>query len=312
MKALVAEDDLVSRLMLTKLLSRWGYDVSAVDNGEDAWEYLQQLDAPAIVLLDWMMPGMDGLEVCRRLRDIESKSSSYVILLTSRDAKEDIVTGLEAGADDYLPKPYHSDELQARLKVGKRIIDLQDRLIRLSNTDVLTGLGNRRRFFDAAKSEIYRSQRYKIPLCLILIDLDNFKMVNDTYGHDAGDEVLRGFSQLILERLRESDIACRIGGDEFALLLPHTELANAAKVAESLRIIVESKDFYPDTWDPNEQTWRVTLSVGVGERNDLDLSVDDFYKRIDTYLYRAKNGGRNQIFASDFDGNLVITHLENQ
>lgn len=299
MKALIAEDDLISRLMLTKLLTRWGYDLTAVDNGDDAWEYLQQLDAPAIVLLDWMMPGMDGLEVCRRLRDIESKSSSYVILLTSRDGKGDIVQGLEAGADDYLPKPYDSDELQARLKVGKRIIDLQDRLIRLSNTDVLTGLGNRRRFFDAAKSEMYRSQRYNIPLCLIVIDLDNFKLINDTYGHDAGDEMLRGFSQLILDRLRESDIACRIGGDEFAILLPHTELVNAVKVADSLRMSVEQKNFHPETWDGDPQTWQITLSVGVAELSEVDLSVDDFYKRSDGYLYRAKNHGRNQVFALD-------------
>lgn len=298
MKALIAEDDLISRMMLTKLLTRWGYEVTAVDNGQDAWEYLQHVDSPSIVLLDWMMPVLDGLEVCRRLRDLESKSSSYVILLTSRDAKGDIIQGLEAGADDYLPKPYDSDELQARLKVGKRIIDLQDRLIRLSNTDALTGLGNRRRFFEAGKSEMYRSLRYKIPLCLILIDMDNFKRVNDTYGHDIGDDVLRLFADMITARLRESDIACRNGGDEYAIWLPHTNLENAVKVADALREHVEQTDFNLNLQAEGGPDWRVTLSLGVAELSEEDLTVDDFFKRVDSYLYKAKNGGRNQVYSA--------------
>jgi two-component system cell cycle response regulator len=296
MKAIIAEDDLISRLMLSKLLIRWGYETTAVDNGEAAWEALQDLDVPAIVLLDWMMPGMDGIEVCRKLRDLESKSSSYVILLTSKDGKSDIIQGLEAGADDYLPKPYDPEELQARLKVGKRIIDLQDRLIRLSNTDVLTSMNNRRRFFDAMKAEMYRSQRYKIPLCLISLDMDNFKLINDTFGHDAGDEVLRAFSQLITERLRESDIACRIGGDEFVIILPHTELVNACVVAEKLRETVEQLNFQPNQADAGAPAWRITLSIGVAELGETDLTVDDFYKRTDSYLYRAKNAGRNCVY----------------
>ena len=294
MKALIAEDDNISRLMLSKLLTRWSFEVTAVEDGEQAWAYLQHVESPSIVLLDWMMPGMDGLEVCKRLRAIETESSSYVILLTSRDAKSDIVQGLEAGADDYLPKPYDSEELQARLNVGCRIIDLQERLIALSKTDALTALGNRRMFFESARSEIYRSRRYHFPLSLILIDLDHFKKINDTCGHDSGDLVLRGIAQIFAARFRDSDIVCRIGGDEFAILLPHTAVSEAYLVAESIRIDMLQRRFGLDGIEDKDNP-TITMSIGVSQLEPGDGTVDDLYRRTDSFLYVAKHHGRNQV-----------------
>ncbi len=294
MKILIAEDDITSRLMLKNLLLHWGYEVVAVENGKQAWEILQQPNAPAIALLDWVMPELDGIEVCRRVRAQEVIKSFYLIILTSLSGKKDLIQGLNAGADDFLTKPYDREELQARLNVGKRMIELQDKLLELSNTDSLTGLGNRRRFFDAARSEIHRSLRYYNPLSLILADLDAFKSVNDRYGHKAGDFVLHECAHLMQATLRDSDIICRMGGDEFAVILPQTELLGATSLAERVRKIIEQHDFICEDKDNICQTIKITLSMGVAQFTQTDRSIDDLYQRADSQLYKAKNEGRNR------------------
>lgn len=294
MKILIAEDDLTSRLMLKNLLIHWGYEVVVAVNGKEAWEILQQPSAPSIALLDWIMPELDGIDVCRKVRAQETIKSNYLIILTSLNAKKNLIQGLNAGADDYLTKPYDSDELQARLNVGKRVIELQDKLLELSNTDVLTSLGNRRRFFDAAKSEIHRSLRYYTPLSLILADLDAFKIINDSYGHKAGDQVLQGCAQLLKSVLRESDVICRMGGDEFAVILPQTEILGATVLAERIRMSIEQYRFSCEDNEGVSRIVKITVSIGVGELASTDRSIDDLYQRTDSLLYTAKNEGRNQ------------------
>ena len=294
MKILIAEDDLTSRLMLKNLLLHWGYEVVAAVDGKEAWEILQQPTAPAIALLDWVMPGLDGIEVCRKVRAQETIKSFYLIILTSLTGKKDLIQGLNAGADDFLTKPYDSDELQARLNVGRRVIELQEKLLELSNTDALTSLGNRRRFFESAKSEIHRSMRYYTPLSLILADLDAFKIVNDSYGHKAGDYVLVECSRLLVSALRDTDVVCRMGGDEFAVILPQTELLGATCLAERIRRQIEQHEFFCEDADGFSQIVRITVSMGVGELSATDRSIDDLYQRTDSLLYTAKNEGRNR------------------
>ncbi len=294
MKILIAEDDLTSRLMLKNLLVHWGFEVIAVDNGKQALEALSQPDAPMMALLDWMMPEMDGLEVCRQVRERENFQSIYIIILTSLSAKKDMIQGLNAGADDYVIKPYDNEELHARIDVGRRVVELQDKLLALSNTDALTGLGNRRRFFEVAKSEIYRSLRYYVPLSLILADLDGFKSINDSYGHNNGDRVLQEVAILLTKNLRETDILCRMGGDEFAMILPQTEINGAAILAERLRRAIEQHAFCLEDKNGERRNGKLTLSLGVGQFEVNDGSIDDLYKRADQLLYLAKSEGKNR------------------
>ncbi len=209
MKILVAEDDGLVREVLTRTLSVLGYDVVAVADGQQAWHALQQPDAPRLALLDWMMPGIDGPEVCRRLRERGPGPYVYVILLTAKTGRADVVAGLNAGADDYIVKPFHQDELEARVRAGRRIVDLEAQLLeakeqlRLQATcDPLTGLLNHGAIQDAFRMELRRASRERGRLGLVLLDLDLFKSVNDTYGHLAGDAVLREAAQRMKATVR--------------------------------------------------------------------------------------------------------------
>ena len=202
MKILIAEDDFTSRSMLTAILKKWGYDPVVTEDGMAAWDALQKPDAPRLVLLDWNMPGLDGLEVCRRLRTKETPNPPYVILLTGRGEKGDIVRGLEAGANDYIAKPYDNAELQARIRVGQRMLELQAKLLEARDAlahqathDALTGIFNRRAILDRLAQEISRAERDGTPLSVGMFDIDHFKKINDTFGHQAGDDVLVAFAR---------------------------------------------------------------------------------------------------------------------
>ncbi|MCX5756978.1 MAG: diguanylate cyclase, partial [Candidatus Hydrogenedentes bacterium] len=227
MRVLIAEDDLTSRNILAAILKKWGHDPVVTKDGAAAWNVLQQPDAPKLVLLDWNMPGMEGLEVCRRLRDNASSNPPYVILLTGRGEKGDIVRGLEAGANDYIAKPYDNEELQARIGVGKRMLELQaslldtrDALEHLAMHDPLTGIFNRRAILDRLRAEISRARRDGGRLSVGMCDLDHFKKINDRLGHQAGDELLKAISKRLKNLVRSSDTVARMGGDEFMLLMP--------------------------------------------------------------------------------------------
>jgi two-component system, cell cycle response regulator len=219
MKILVADDEQISRRVLEVMLNKWGYDTISAENGAEAWELMQKPDAPNLVISDWMMPAMDGIELCKKLRGLEMPGYIYCILLTTRAEKKDVIQGLESGADDFIVKPFDHEELRSRVKIGERIINLEQKIITMANTDYLTGVLNRRAFMNRLAEEIDRGTRHKTGLAIILADIDHFKNVNDSYGHQIGDLVLKKFSEKISETSRSYYVIGRYGGEEFIACL---------------------------------------------------------------------------------------------
>jgi diguanylate cyclase (GGDEF)-like protein len=296
MRILIAEDDLVSRRVLEGFLNKWGYDVVAVTDGEEAWNALQEEDAPQMAILDWMMPRVDGVEVCRRLRQRGPEPYVYALLLTAKGQKQDVVEGMEAGADDYLTKPFDPGELQARLRAGRRILALQGALVSARDAlkfqathDPLTGLWNRLASAEALRRELSRSVRRKEPISVIMADLDHFKSVNDTYGHLSGDAALREAAHRLRSSVRAYDTVGRYGGEEFVLVLPECDAQGALHQAERIRGKFEREPFdLPDARIP------VTLSLGAASVEAKDgLEPDALIWAADQALYRAKARGRN-------------------
>ena len=223
MRALIAEDDSISRRMLEAFLVKWGYEVMVAKEGEEAWGMLQENDAPQLAILDWMMPGRAGIDICRSVRQMEGRPSIYIILLTARGHKKDMVEGLEAGADDYVTKPFDPFELRARLRAGQRIVELQEQLVQArealrdqASRDPLTGLWNHGTIIAILRKEVARASRTHGPFALAMADVDRFKTINDTYGHPAGDAVLREASRRLRGAMRTYDSLGRYGGDELA------------------------------------------------------------------------------------------------
>ena len=298
---LVVDDNPIIQKMMNISLSKAGYEVSSAENGRDALCKFNEKFYP-IVITDWMMPEMDGLELCRAIRNLSLDSYVFIILLTAKDSKDDIIKGLEAGADDYLIKPVNHPELMARLNTGIRILELEKSLKKANNeirilsiTDHLTGCYNRGYIGEHLPREITRAHRYKHPLSVIISDIDHFKKVNDSYGHQAGDHVLREFVRLLKGSVRNNvDWLARYGGEEFMIVLPETDLKDTMMLCEKLRMIVENNIFtYKET------NIRITASFGfagsglVGSCNDK--IVDEMINRADKYLYQAKQEGRNRV-----------------
>jgi len=293
---LIAEDDPIFRRILQSWLQRWQYRVSAVDNGLDAWNVLQKEDAPQMVILDWIMPGLDGIELCHRIRSRGQSPYRYVLLLTAKDDKQDIVAGLEAGADDYLTKPFEVDELRARIRAGTRILELQEALIRARGAlefeaahDRLTALWNRGAIVDLLRREIQRGMRTEEPLGIVMADLDYFKKINDTQGHLVGDAVLQEIARRLVAAVRSYDFVGRFGGEEFLIVLPGCDAPDLAVIAERLRCCVADQ--------PIGQT-SVTLSLGIasiqqGGQGPWDCEI--LLRAADAALYTAKAGGRNRV-----------------
>ncbi len=300
---LLVEDNPVSRKVVEKILVKAGHDVTTAETGREALALFKKKFFP-IVLTDWMMPEVDGLELCRIIRNTSSEGYVYIILLTARDSKDDIVTGLKAGADDYLNKPISPPELIARLNTGLRVLELEKSLkaaneeIRaLSITDPLTGCLNRGYMNEHLPEEIKRSKRYNRALVLIMCDIDHFKRVNDTYGHQAGDLVLTEFAKQIRETLREDiDWVVRYGGEEFLVVLPETEFRGGCSMAERLRTTISLPEL-----KVRGNKIRVTASFGVIGFDpigaDDKITMDDMIARADEYLYQAKAEGRNRVCA---------------
>src|SRR5579864_223913 len=224
--SLIAEDYPGFRLAVERLLKKWGYDAIAAVNGKEALEILIGDDPPRLAILDWMMPGLDGVEICRRVREQNREPYIYILLLTARDTPEELVEGMEAGADDYLRKPVNSHELRVRLRAGRRILDLQEELMcareilrRQATLDPLTELWNRGAMFDILTRELKRAHRESSTPSIIMADLDHFKAVNDRLGHAAGDAVLQEAARRMGLCIRPYDSACRYGGEEFLIVL---------------------------------------------------------------------------------------------
>jgi two-component system, cell cycle response regulator len=297
---LIAEDDPLFRRVIARWFERWDYRVTVVENGLDAWDVLQKEDAPQLAILDWMMPGIDGLELCRKIRSRKQGPYRYVLLLTARDDKQDVVAGLEAGADDYLTKPFEVDELRARVRAGKRILDLQaallharDELQSVAAHDSLTGLWNRGAILDLLLGEISRRRRSLDALGVIMADIDHFKKINDTHGHLVGDAVLREVTRRLAASLRQYDSVGRYGGEEFLLILPACSPANLLISAERLRHSIADQPV-----ETSAGQIPVTLSLGLdsveqGEKETPDCET--LLRRADEALYAAKNRGRNRV-----------------
>jgi two-component system cell cycle response regulator len=297
---LLAEDDPVTRMLMTRFLKKAGYEVDAVADGTQALEHMTKQYYPFLVT-DWEMPEMDGIELCKAVRNLQLDGYVYALLLTARNAKEHIIAGLEAGADDYLVKPVHEPELIARLNTGRRILALEHSLRAanernriLSVTDPLTGAFNRRYMMEQLPRELERCRRYGNPLSVIMCDVDHFKQVNDVKGHSAGDDVLQQFVARMQRSVRaNSDWVARLGGEEFLIVLPETGFRGAMFVAEKIRAIMTSLPFVTREGDVV-----ATSSFGVASTEshgpDLVMKSETLIRAADQCLYTSKQSGRNR------------------
>jgi two-component system, cell cycle response regulator len=293
---LIAEDDPIFRKLLQSRLQNWGYKVIAVEDGTAAWELIQQSDTPDLLILDWMMPGIDGIELCRRIRERNRDSYQYIVLLTGKDGSQNVVKGLEAGADDYLTKPFDLGELRARVRTGKRILSLQRELIQAredlrfqATHDSLTGLRSRGATLDLLSSELQRGFRAHSSTGILMIDLDHFKSVNDTHGHLAGDAVLKEAAQRISNAVRSYDFVGRYGGEEFLAVLSNCTLGELEVVAERIRSAVAEAAIVT-----NSVSIEVTVSVGGVVASDRTPDLE-LLSAADSALYQAKRAGRNRV-----------------
>jgi len=304
LKVLLADDSPVFRNMLQKMLLEWGCDVITVTDGQQAWDILRQENGPRMALLDWMMPGMEGAEVCRQVRANIHDRYVYIVLLSVRSDLEDVVEGIESGADDYIVKPFQVDELRARLRAGRRVLDLQEQLVEArealreqATRDGLTGLWNRTAIFDILQNELARSGRSGEPLIVLMADLDGFKPVNDHFGHMAGDAVLRQVAGRMRGSVRRYDAVGRYGGEEFLMVLPGCELPGGLILAERIRDAIGTECF-----QAGDTEIRLTCSLGLACAIPPAMpQADDLVREADAALYRAKRQGRNRVEAAAVD-----------
>jgi two-component system cell cycle response regulator len=300
MKILIADDDPVARCRLEECLQEWGYEVVAAADGAEANRVLQRPDAPQLALLDWMMPGLDGQQICREVRNSIRDRYAYLVLLTSKVRTDEIAAAFEAGVDDYLRKPFEMLELRARLLAGQRIVKLQDDLIAARESmrhqathDALTGAWNRHAILECLDRELQRGRRETRPVSVIMADLDHFKRVNDTLGHQAGDAVLQEAVRRLAHDMRPYDFIGRYGGEEFVIVLPGVNESDAVHFAERLRLRIASEPFvYAD------DKVHVTISLGVAHNSMANLGgAAELLHAADTALYQAKANGRNRVMA---------------
>lgn len=301
MKVLIADDSSVSRRLLEATLKRWDYDVESACDGDEALAVLRRPGGPTLAILDWMMPSLTGPEVCRLVRQESREPYVYILLLTSRSHKEDLIEGMESGADDYLVKPFDQNELKVRLRAGRRILDLQAELLRAREAlhvqathDSLTGLFNRRAVIDMLRGEIRRMQRERGQIGVILCDLDHFKKVNDTYGHATGDAVLQEAAQRMSRGIRVYDAIGRYGGEEFLIVLPGCDEASTAQQAERLSRLLSSHSMAAGSLE-------VTITGSFGctcWTPEANTTLEALIAVADDALYEAKRQGRNRVVSA--------------
>jgi two-component system cell cycle response regulator len=297
LKILVADDSPVYRKLVEQTLSQERYDVLLAKSGRQAMDLFVE-HRPALVITDWSMPDISGIELCQRIRRDYQQFYVYVILLTGNTDKEEVIEGLAAGADDYLTKPFHPGELQARVGVGRRIVDLhrevQDKnrqLEEMALTDPLTGLPNRRAIDFWASRQLSAAVRHDFRIWAAMADLDHFKSINDTHGHDAGDIVLKSFADILKSNTRQSDVCGRLGGEEFLVIITHVEKQNVTIAIERIR-----KQFEAQKFTVAQNTFGATASFGIaGIRAKAAPDFSDLVTRADAALYHAKRQGRNRV-----------------
>jgi two-component system, cell cycle response regulator len=296
-RILLAEDSEFYRRMIATYLTEWGFDLVTARDGKEAWKLLVEPAAPRMALLDWVMPNIEGVELCRRLRRrAESEAYVYTLLLTAKRQRQQMLEAMDAGADDFLAKPFDPPELKARLLVGKRIVELQQKLastndaLRLAAShDSLTQIWNRGEILRFLGRELARSRRTLTPLGVVLVDVDHFKKINDELGHQTGDLVLQELAERFSSNLREYDGVGRYGGEEFLLVIPGCDLARLVQRANEIRTLVSREPFLSAPGAPV-----VTVSMGVAE-SEASEKAEALLRRTDEALYRAKRSGRNRV-----------------
>jgi diguanylate cyclase (GGDEF)-like protein len=295
----IVDDDAAIRRLVRLLLHRAGFETIECTTGEEARSMLPSATWD-LAILDRRLPDLDGAVLAQELKADANLRLRYLIMLTGEDEQEDKIEGLELGADDYITKPFQYQELLARIRAGKRIVDLQKELVEtnrrlelLSVTDGLTGLHNHRYFQDELTRAFEESQRYQRPLSLAMIDIDFFKKVNDTYGHAVGDDVLKRAAALFSESVRSTDLVARYGGEEFVVMMPETELADALTFAEKIRGLAETNPM-----ETQSGPLPITVSIGVASIPQTKIrSTQELIVAADKALYRAKRNGRNRVEA---------------
>jgi two-component system cell cycle response regulator len=296
MRVMIADDSLLSRRLLEETLRGWGYEVIVAKDGAEAWKILSDANAPSLAVLDWMMPGYTGPELCRLVRQRAAEPYTYILLLTSRNEKDDVVEGMDSGADDYITKPFDKHELKVRLRAGTRIVDLQEQLVaarealRIQATrDYLTQLWNRSSILDILHRELARSEREQSPIGVVVADLDHFKSINDTYGHFAGDVALQQCARRMQESSRSYDAIGRYGGEEFLVVLPGADEEGVRMQAERMRHAIRSTAVHT-----SEAALNVTCSFGCSAGIGGQVTAESLIRAADDALYRAKRGGRDR------------------
>jgi diguanylate cyclase (GGDEF)-like protein len=297
---LVVDDSPVYRKLVEQVLSAEAYSLVFACDGAEAMKLYEER-SPSIVVTDWMLPDFSGFELCQRIRSDDTRPYTYIIVMTSNGDKGNLVKGLQAGADDYLTKPFDPEEMLARIGVGRRIIDLNrelavksEKLEQAARTDPLTGLPNRRAIEEWAERQTRGAARHGFPLWVVLGDIDNFKTINDSFGHDAGDIVLKIFADMLRKNTRASDICGRLGGDEFLLVITHVESAHVEATVNRFR-----EQFAALSFPLQGQSVRVTASFGVTGVQAKDVQgFGVMVRQADQMLYEAKRAGRNLVRVS--------------
>jgi len=297
MKILIVEDELIFRRMVKKYLLEAGHDIVEAEDGQSAWELFQH-EPFQLVITDWVMPRLSGPELVHKIRTSGEKNYTYIIMLTAMDDKDNVVVGLESGADEYLTKPFNSKELVARVASGMRILKLEEQLMLahqqmeiLAMRDGLTGLLNRRAIEEYAEAEFNLTLRKERVLSVIMLDIDHFKNINDRFGHNCGDHTLQQVAKILKEDLRIYDRIGRWGGEEFILILPDTQLMDAAKVAERIRARTAEMEMSLE----NGEEFSVQISLGIASTASQFSSLTKLIDAADQALYQAKQTGRNRV-----------------
>jgi two-component system, cell cycle response regulator len=298
MRILLAEDSPIYQQLIGSYLKQWGFEIVLARDGVEAWKLLKEPGAPTMALLDWVLPNMDGVELCRKIRGRgPNEAYVYTVLLTAKNDRKDLVRAMEAGADDYLVKPFDADELRARLFAGKRLLDLHKQLLSAQDSlrfaathDFLTSLWNRAEIISFLERELIRAQREVKPVGIVLLDVDHFKQINDSLGHRCGDIVLRELGQRLRSHLRGYDGVGRYGGEEFLLILPGCDLEGALARTNDIRKSIASSPLIPDV---PKALVTVSMGVTVADWGASDLAL--LLHRADLALYQAKNKGRNRV-----------------